>query len=65
MPGVDRIPGVSQVKTAAQLLTGDLEGAARTQKNFVCENMTMVIKGLNDGAVMIRKQIISYSEVKK
>ena len=37
MPGVDWIPGISQLKSVCQLVTGDAEGAARTQENFAKE----------------------------
>ena len=37
MPGVDWIPGVSQLKASLQLITGDVEGAARTTENFLRE----------------------------
>ncbi|XP_037042740.1 uncharacterized protein LOC119079050 [Bradysia coprophila] len=37
MPGCDWIPGIAQIKSTVQLLTGDAEGAARTQQNFIRE----------------------------
>ncbi|KAG4068124.1 hypothetical protein HA402_001549 [Bradysia odoriphaga] len=37
MPGCDWIPGIAQLKSTVQLLTGDTEGAARTQQNFIRE----------------------------
>ncbi|XP_014214078.1 uncharacterized protein LOC106643444 [Copidosoma floridanum] len=37
MPGVDWIPGVSQLKATLQAVTGDTEGAKRTMVNFVRE----------------------------
>jgi hypothetical protein len=37
MPGIDWIPGLSQVKMLAQLVTGDVDGASRTAENFFRE----------------------------
>lgn len=37
MPGVDWIPGVSQLKSIVQLATGDVDGALNTQANFLQE----------------------------
>ncbi|XP_012279076.1 uncharacterized protein LOC105698984 [Orussus abietinus] len=37
MPGIDWIPGVSQVKALAQAVTGDTEGAMKTMENFCRE----------------------------
>ena len=37
MPGVDWIPGVAQLKTVCQLVTGDFKGAATTHVNFCQE----------------------------
>jgi len=54
----DWIPGVSQLKSICQLVTGDVEGAARTQENFVREcpvvsqsvALGQLIAGDEDGA---------------
>ncbi|KAH9409202.1 hypothetical protein TYRP_023706 [Tyrophagus putrescentiae] len=37
MPGFNWIPGVSQLKSVCQLLTGDVEGARQTQEDFFRE----------------------------
>lgn len=37
MPGLNWIPGVSQVKSLCQLVTGDVEGARQTQEDFFRE----------------------------
>lgn len=66
MPGVDWIPGVSQLKSAVQLITGDVEGAARTQENFAKEcpvvsqvtSAVQVIAGDTDGALETQKRCL-------
>ena len=58
MPGIDWIPGLAQVKTLAQLVTGDVQGALRTNLNFCREcplvspaySVCQVIDGDTDGA---------------
>ncbi len=37
MPGLNWIPGVSQLKSFCQLVTGDVEGARQTQEDFIHE----------------------------
>lgn len=37
MGGVNSMPVVSQTKTGFQLLCGDLDGAAQTQKDFAIQ----------------------------
>lgn len=37
MPGIDWVPGVSQLKSSVQLVTGNLTGAMETQENFLQE----------------------------
>ena len=37
MPGLNWIPGVSQLKSVCQLVTGDVEGARQTQEDFFRE----------------------------
>lgn len=60
----DIIPGVSQVKSAVQLICGDVEGAARTQETFFREcpgvsQVTSVVQlaaGDADGALETQKR---------
>lgn len=66
MPGIDWIPGVSQIKAAAQLLTGDVDGALRTQENFFREcpiasqvtSVVQVFAGDVDGAVETQRRCL-------
>ena len=51
MPGVDWIPGVSHLKAGIQLITGDVEGAGRTMKNFHQE--CPVVSQLVAGAALV------------
>lgn len=63
MPGIDWIPGVSQVKSLAQAITGDFEGAAKTAENFtrecpVVSQITSAVQlaaGDIDGAIETQK----------
>ena len=58
MPGCDWIPGVSQLKSAVQLVTGDVDGAKRTAQNFAQEcpgvsqlvSVVQVLAGDTEGA---------------
>ena len=67
MPGIDWIPGVSQIKSTVQLLTGDVDGAARTTRNFLREcpvvsqvtSVAQVIVGDVDGAIETQRQCFS------
>ena len=37
MPGLNWVPGLSQLKSVCQLVTGDVVGAAKTQEDFFRE----------------------------
>lgn len=66
MPGFDWIPVVSQVKSFVQAITGDTEGAERTQQNFIREcpvvsqvtSLVQVSMGDADGALETQKQCL-------
>ncbi|CAJ0919238.1 unnamed protein product, partial [Mesorhabditis belari] len=66
MPGLDWIPGVSQLKSGFQLITLDFEGARQTQENFVKEcpvvsQVTSVVQlatGDADGALETQKRCL-------
>lgn len=66
MPGIDWIPGVSQLKAGLQLLTGDVEGAARTTENFLREcpivsqgtSLVQVLAGDPEGALETQRQCL-------
>ena len=66
MPGLDWIPVVSQLKSMVQLLTGDAEGAARTQANYFQEcpvlsqavSLVQVVAGDTDGALETQKKCL-------
>lgn len=49
---MDWIPGISQIKSTFQLITGDFEGAAQTQENFiktcpVVSQLTSVVQSIS------------------
>lgn len=46
MGGVNSIPVVSQAKSGVQLICGDTDGAAQTQKDFLqeCPGVSQVLK---------------------
>ena len=64
MPGGDWIPGFAQLKSLGQLVTGDAEGAAQTQKNFFREcpgvsqvtSVAQLAAGDADGALETQKR---------
>ncbi|XP_043270760.1 uncharacterized protein [Venturia canescens] len=66
MPGVDWIPGVSQVKSLVQAATGDIDGALKTAENFgrecpVVSQVTSVIQlaaGDAEGALETQKKCL-------
>lgn len=64
--GIDWIPGVSQVKSTFQVITGDFEGAARTQGNFFKEcpvvsqatSVGQLLAGDSKGALETQKRCV-------
>ena len=67
MPGLDWISGVSQLKSAVQLITLDVEGALQTQENFLKEcpvvsqatSIVQLVGGDANGALETQKRCLS------
>nr|XP_045588432.1 uncharacterized protein LOC123750362 [Procambarus clarkii] len=63
---LDAFPGLSQIKSVVQLVTGDTEGAAATQQNFLklcpgvsqVTSVVQVISGDEEGAKETQKEFL-------
>lgn len=53
MGSINSLPVISQVKSAAQAIVGDLEGARKTQEDFVFQNDLPVISQLSSAVYAI------------